>query len=64
MNITCAARTVERVAVVNRATRKAAWAALLDHLESGRLDGYDRVILQHDEAPLAHITLEVSNPYA
>lgn len=48
----------ERIAVINRATRKEAWRALLDNLESGKLDGYDRIILQHDEAPIAHITLD------
>lgn len=53
--------TTERIAVVSRATRKEAWRAFLDHLESGRLDGYDRVILQHDQVRIAYVDLAVPN---
>lgn len=52
-----------RIAVINRVTRRAAWQALHEHLAAGLLDGYDRVILQHDEKPVAHITLDVEKPY-
>lgn len=62
--LTMRAPKPERIAVINRSTRKAAWDALLEHLAAGRLDEYDRVIIQHDEAPIAHITLDTPYPYA
>lgn len=49
--------TQQRIAVVSRATRKEAWRAFLEHLEAGRLDEFDRVIIQHEEKRIAYVEL-------